>query len=213
MKDEIWRDIAGYEGIYQISNLGRICSLDRPVSIKNGKFRIVKGKIKETPKPNGVTGYVCVSLYNKNKCKSTVVHRLVAFAFQDVCGKYFEGAEVDHINTIRHDNRAENLRWCTRIENHMNPITYEREKENIKKAVEAKKGKPAWNKGIKMPQLSGENHSRSRAIKQIDKEGNIIKIWVNTSFAAYSLNTSRTNITNCLSGRSSSAAGFKWEYA
>ena len=209
---EIWRSIQGYEGLYEVSNLGRIRSLDRYVRHAKGGKKIVRGSIKKLPPPNPHTGYILVSLYKDCRSWTTSVHRLVAFAFQDICGKYFDGAVVDHIDTVRHNNRAENLRWCTISENHLNPITYEREKINIQKAIDATRGKPAWNRGMKLPNMSGKNHKRSKPIKQIDKSGNIVKIWDNTQLAAKHLGVSSSKICNCLKGRSKTSAGHKWEY-
>ena len=94
-------------------------------------------------------------VYSKNKkkfvgCKQkngyvqvngVYVHRLVALAFPEICGEYSDGLEVDHINTIKDDNRAENLRWVTRSQNRCNPITYERFKSKVT-------GRTPWNKGI-----------------------------------------------------------------
>ena len=107
---EIWKDIKGYEGLYQVSSLGRVKSL------KNGEYKIMK-----TAKD--ACGYPHLTLLNK----SHRVHRLVAEAFipnpdNKPC--------VDHINTIRDDNRVENLRWCSHRENCNNQTS----KTNYQKA-------------------------------------------------------------------------------
>ena len=209
---EIWRPIKGYEGLYEVSNLGRIRSLSRYVNHPKGGKRLVEGQIKVLPRPHKKTGYILASLYKDGKGVTIAVHRLVAFAFPDICGEYFDGAVVDHIDTIRHNNKAENLRWCTISENHLNPITFEREKKNIQKANAAKAGKPAWNNGKLIPQNSGENHWHSKPIKQIDKAGNIVRNWINIRTAALSLGITPSCLYNCLTGRSRSAAGYRWEY-
>ena len=74
---EIWKDIKGYEGIYQVSNLGRIKSLERFIKGKKNKY--VKQKIKK--QSISKTGYYVVSLWYKNKGKVLKVHRLIAQAF------------------------------------------------------------------------------------------------------------------------------------
>ncbi len=209
---EIWRGIKGFEDLYEVSNLGRIRSLDRYVKHSKGGLRLIKGSIKQLPPPNFKTGYVLTSLYKDGKSHSFSVHRLVAFAFPEICGEYFDGATVDHIDTVRNNNCANNLRWCTVSENHLNPITYEREKANIQKAVAARKGKPAWNKGIELPNLTGENHWHSRKIKQLDKNRNLVSVWANTRIAAQHLGILSSSIYNCLTGRSKTAGGFIWEY-
>ena len=80
----------------------------------------------------GSKGYVKVRLYGGSHSDyiNIGVHRLVALEFQDICGEYKDGLQVDHINTIRDDNRAENLRWVTPTENRLNPITNERFKKS-----------------------------------------------------------------------------------
>jgi len=98
---EEFRDIQGYEGLYQISNLGRIKSL------KFKKEKILKC-IEEKDK------YLIINLYNK-KQKMHKVHRLVLLSFKPE--EYFEGAVCNHKNSIRCDNRLDNLEWCTPKEN------------------------------------------------------------------------------------------------
>ena len=110
IEEEIWRSIEGYEGLYEVSNLGRVRSLDRYGNTGYG-IRLYKGKILSQEKDRG--GYLNVVL--SKKCIKTTfkVHRLVARAFPDICGEYKKGLVVDHINTVRTDNRAINLKWCT----------------------------------------------------------------------------------------------------
>lgn len=110
MKDEIWKDIHGYEGSYQVSNLGRIRSLDRLVN-KNG-LKLSRGKIM-TPTDNG-TGYCIVGLRMKGVRKNRYVHRLVAEHF---LLDWDETKEIDHINYDKKDNSVGNLRVVTREEN------------------------------------------------------------------------------------------------
>ena len=104
---EEWRDIEGYEGLYQVSNLGRVRSLR---SNKIMKLMIWHG-------------YAYVNFTINNVVNHKSVHRLVAETFipnpqNKPC--------VDHINTIKNDNRVENLRWVTQGENNANPITADR---------------------------------------------------------------------------------------
>lgn len=111
--DEIWKDISGYEGLYQISNFGRVKSLPR-VRIGNGTPYLTKEKI--LGKGIGATrGYCRVTLCKEpNNQKMFYIHRLVAMAFVSK----IEGKDVvNHINGIRTDNRAENLEWTTIEEN------------------------------------------------------------------------------------------------
>ncbi len=98
---EIWKDIEGYNGAYQVSNLGRVKSFRR------SKPRILLGS------PNG-EGYIYITFRVDSNRKDLRIHRLVAKAF---CNGYKEGLQVDHINGIKADNRAINLRWVTNRQN------------------------------------------------------------------------------------------------
>lgn len=104
---EEWRPVKGYEGLYEVSSFGRVRRLDGHDS--RGHF--IKGRVlKERRTTNG---YVQVQLSN-GKSKEYRVHRLVATAFHERPeGK----TEVNHINEIKTDNRAENLEWVTKTEN------------------------------------------------------------------------------------------------
>jgi hypothetical protein len=107
--NEVWKDIAGYEGIYQVSNLGRVRSLDRyyvKPHPRNGvpTMYFKKGQVIKTFK--GRNGYIGTVLKYQRKQKNFMVHRLVAMAF--VQG-YFEGADVNHKDCNRQNNRADNL--------------------------------------------------------------------------------------------------------
>ena len=112
MKNEIWRDIAGYEGWYQVSNMGRVRSVDRTVYFKNGKgSRTYKGQILKLKYHNG---YQMVNLLRNKELFVAYVHKLVLEAFVPrVEGKTW----CNHKNGIKSDNRAENLEWCTPSEN------------------------------------------------------------------------------------------------
>lgn len=97
---EIWNDISGYNGLYQISTLGRVRSL------KNKKAKILSQAFKD--------GYKVISLYRNGNGRMFRVHRLVALSFIDNPKRK---PCIDHINGMRDDNRVENLRWCTKKEN------------------------------------------------------------------------------------------------
>ena len=103
---EIWRDIKGYEGLYQVSNYGRVKSLERYVKYPNGNGRLIKSKLLKL-NPNE-DGYLQVCLCKDETEKHFLVHRLVAEAF---IPNPENKPEIDHINRIRTDNRFCNLKW------------------------------------------------------------------------------------------------------
>ena len=111
---EEFRDIKGYEGIYQVSNLGRVKTLSRDIKCRGG-FRTIKEKILKTT--TGKKGYLQISL-SKIECKRKTIsiHQLVAIAFLNHVPDGHR-VVVDHINNARTDNRVKNLQLITNREN------------------------------------------------------------------------------------------------
>lgn len=109
---EQWRPVVGFEGYYEVSDQGRVRSLDRVVVEKGGMRRMRPGRIM---KPVArATGHLCINLMVKGKIQCFRVHRLVLEAFGGPCP---EGMECRHLNGNPQDNRPENLAWGTRREN------------------------------------------------------------------------------------------------
>lgn len=110
---EEWRAVVGYEGCYEVSNLGRVRTVERTVETYNGGEMFVAG-IAKKQRMTG-KGYAVVSLQHGKRKQTKRVHRLVARAFiPNPDGKQ----EVNHINGVKHDNRVANLEWCTSSENY-----------------------------------------------------------------------------------------------
>ena len=137
MEGEVWKDIEGYEGIYQVSNMGRVKSLDRTIKRINNRSDYAKMKGRVLAQFKDTKGYLTTNLCKDGKQSHPPIHRLVAKAFVD---NIENKKTVDHINTIITDNRAENLRWFTYKEQvTLNEITRERHKkvviENGRKSI------------------------------------------------------------------------------
>ena len=116
MEREEWRPVAGYEGFYEVSNLGNVRSKDRtrPVKTRHGGYAMRRDRgTNITPTGNGY-GYLIVGLRDSAGRKHRYVHRLVAEAF---CYKPADAECVNHINHDRADNRAVNLEWLSQKEN------------------------------------------------------------------------------------------------
>lgn len=109
MNTEIWKDIVGYEGYYQVSNIGRVKSLFR-------YKKVLKGNVT-------TWGYLQVNFRKNGKSRYYSIHRLVAQAFIPNIKQF---PCVDHIDGDKSNNHVENLRWCTQKDNLRNPITLER---------------------------------------------------------------------------------------
>lgn len=124
-EDEIWRAVKGYEGLYEVSNLGRVRSLDR---ISKGRRR--KGRILR----HYVTGseYFQVCLSKEGESKNIAVHRLVATAFVPNPEKK---ETVNHINEDKRDNRSCNLQWLTLEENLHFGTRAERQRKTLTKNI------------------------------------------------------------------------------
>jgi len=100
-EEEVWRDIAGFEGKYQISNLGRVKSILKTMT------KIRKPRIHSS-------GYWCLNLTVNYKWKSVTIHRLIAIAFIPNPNNY---RTVNHIDGNKQNNDISNLEWCTQKEN------------------------------------------------------------------------------------------------
>lgn len=126
--EEVWKDIPGFEGAYQVSDLGRVRSLDRSYSQRNRWGLATNGrrKGKVLSPARGTNGYIS---YQLGSGVRRLAHRLVATAF---LGPPSPGEEVNHRNGIRDDNRLENLEWVTRGDNHRHSYAKLNRKQHAK---------------------------------------------------------------------------------
>ena len=109
---EIWKDILGFEGLYQISNYGNVKSCKRLVNGKYGSQRVVNERLLSLGKDRD--GYLMAILCQEGIKKTVKIHRLVANAFIDM----IEGKNlVNHIDSIKSNNLVSNLEWVSSLEN------------------------------------------------------------------------------------------------
>ena len=189
---EVWRDCVGYEGLYQVSNLGNVISLNYN---HTGKPQILKQKIYG----NGA-GYYYVGLSKNGKVKMHRVHRLVAEAFIPNPDNL---PQVNHIDENHFNNRIENLEWCDCKYN----SNYGSRGKRISETKKNKYGFiPSWEK-----ELIREEKKKKKYIKQLDIDGNIIKIWDSPLSASKALNIDISSICKCLKHQYKTAGGFIWE--
>ena len=159
LEKEIWKDIPNYEGIYQVSNIGRVKSLKRPHGLKE---KILKPQMLNN-------GYYRVHLHKQSIRKNYYIHRLVFEAFN---GQIPENMQVNHINEIKTDNRLSNLNLMTCKEN----INFGTRNERVaKKQTNGKKSKT-----VLQFDLNDNLVKEYPSTKQVERElgfdqGNIVK--------------------------------------
>lgn len=188
---EVWKDIEGYEGIYKVSNLGRIKSYDRTISlIRLGTTvkRHVKGSLKKASISNN--GYLQISLFKEDKKKDFLVHRLVASAF---IPNTYSKRTVNHIDGDKLNNYSSNLEWATYSENH-------------------KHAYDDLNKKAYMTGRTNELNHNSKGVVMRDELGNELNRFPSISEAERSTGILNSSIVACLKGRNKTAGGYKWNY-
>lgn len=184
---EIWKDIRGYEGLYQVSNMGNVKSLERMVDRRGFPFSIKERILK---KSISAKGYLVVNLIRDKKAKLCLVHRLVAITFiPNPDGKLF----VDHINCNKFDCKVSNLRWVTAKENSNNPITYKRLADFARS--NRKRG--------------GEN-KLSKKVFRFNLRKKLIKVYPSTLEASIDVGVNRHKIQSCIYGSQMICANSLW---
>ncbi len=181
---EIWKDIKGYEGLYQVSTLGRVRSFDRYVKNRMSNKNIKRGKVL-TPCTNR-NGYKQLNLIINTKKKPKTIHRLVAETF---ISNPENKPCVNHIDGNKKNNNVKNLEWVTYSENTIH----------------------ALKKGLKIP-LKGMNHYK-RPINQFTLDGKFVKRWESIKQVQEEWHLKSTSISACCRGKIKTSLGYKWEYA
>lgn len=182
--EETFKDVIGYEGFYQISNLGRLKSLERFIKGRNNGKRlkpesIIKNKLDSK-------GYYHYELSKLGKKKDLRLHRLIAEVFipNPELKPY-----INHKNGIKTDNSILNLEWVTQSENTQH----------------------AYDTGLMVGQ-KGKDHSSSKKIYQYDKCGNLISSFDGMRDAGRETGIEPSSIGKCAQGLRPSAGGYVWKY-
>lgn len=186
---EVWKDIDGYEGYYQVSNLGSVKSLERYVNIGNGG----RLKVKERILASGLDkrGYPIVSLFKNNHGEIKTIHRLVASAF---IPNEQNKPTVNHKDEIKTNNTVENLEWATQKEN-TNYGT------GIERSIASRKANP----------LAGAK--RWKRVDQYDLYGRLVKSWPSVKSAATHYGIDGSMISRCCRGVTKRAINYIWKYS
>lgn len=188
---EVWKDIFGYEGLYQVSNLGNVRSLNW------GNRHIVRNLYLK-PHRNG---YFQVELSKDGSKKMFTVHRLVAIHFVE---GYADGLVVNHINENKQDNRSENLEWCTISQNARHSLNLH--PERISKLKEVQK------ESRYHPQKGAPIKCRER-IEQITRDNVFVREWESAISIRRELGYNEWSIKECCKGNRHTAYGYKWRFA
>ena len=227
---EIWKPIAGFEGLYEISSLGRVKNVPHWVTRdyirNNGEHIIDRLFIKEkilNPKrkyphskrtKGGEQCYLGHALRKGGKYFNKLLHRLIAEAFipnpdNKPC--------IDHINGDALDNRIENLRWCTYKENNNNPITKERKAVS---SIGVNKGrkhteefKLMMSEKFKGRKIKKEwvQHSFKRVF-QYTTSGEFVAEYESMKEASKKVGISSGQLTDCCKGKHKTGKGYVWSY-
>jgi len=180
---EVWKDIKGYEGLYQVSNLGRVKSLERTLTRKNGRRQTIQERILKPLIRRD--GYLQVVFYNSNgKSERIYIHRLI-------CKAFHENPEnkpcVNHIDENKTNNSASNLEWCTYAENINHGTRNRRAGKAIAKAL-------------------------SKPVGQYTRDGKLIKVWQSAHEVQRQLGFYQGNISRAVLGKTKTAYGYVWKY-
>lgn len=184
MENEIWKDIKGFEGRYQISNLGNVKSLNY------GNHGYAKNLV---PKINN-QGYKWVELVSAKGKKCFLIHRLVAKAFID---NPFNYPIINHKDENPLNCKIDNLEWCTVAYNNK----YSRDRHFKEKPKKENDYKRKYKKYTFIK------------INQVDLSGGFIKQWKNLAEIRREKNYHSTSIKECCEGKRKTAYGYKWEFA
>lgn len=186
MDGEVWKDIPGYEGYYQVSNMGRVKSFNYR---NTKKTSILKQSINQD-------GYLRLTLKKDYKSKGFLVHRLVGFAF---IPNPENKETINHKNEIKTDNRVENLEWMTRAENN----NYGTHNERVHKKCR--------EKNVYLIGALASKEVRKRNILQFDLRHNFIREYdCIEDVKKYKFDPA--HVCKCAQGQRKTHGGYIWKY-
>ena len=194
---EFWKPVVGYEGLYEVSNLGRVKSLSYNHS----------GKEKNLKTWNDRLGYCRVQLNKDGKRKSCLIHRLVYEAF---IGMIPKSKEIDHIDRIRDNNSVSNLRVVSHKENMNNPNTRKVHVDATRKMLKKRHEEdPEFTKMLTEASVK----ACSKPVLQLDMNtGEMIKKWDSAAEAHRQTGVNFSHISACCRGKRKTAGGSRWVF-
>lgn len=192
--EEIWRNVKDFEGLYQVSNLGRVRSLDHYVN-SNGGVRLVKGVLIKPKIDSG--GYMRVTLHKNDTHKNYQLHRLVGMTFPDLIewtecakGKPFNKLQINHKDENPSNNNINNLQWCVVEDNLIYGTRLDRIKEKL------------------------INGKKSKSVSQYTIDGQFVAEYPSIAEAYRQTHILSSYICKCLKGydKFETAGGYIWKY-
>lgn len=200
MEQEIWKPVNGFEGLYEVSSLGRIKMLSHYARrAANSKVLLKERIVKEWETQKG---YLCVDLFRDGKVCHKKVHRLVAIAFVE---NPDNKPHIDHIDTNKKNNSVNNLRWVTPLENKNNLLTrrlHSRIQSNPEVIEKCMLGRE---------RIGGK--TRRIAVEQYGADGVFIAKYNSMAEAEKITGVKSNRISTACAGKISAAGGYQWKYA
>ena len=185
---EEWRNVPGFEGRYQID-----------ISTKEGKCRSLSyrghiGIIRELSNNINVNGRITWNLYKNGTPKNMQAAYWIALTYPElVQNEYFEGAEIDHIDTDPLNNHPSNLRWATSKEQQNNPLTKHHHR-------------------VSAVGIHNLNNANSKKVVQTTVDSEFIASFLSMADAERKTGINKKNICSCCQGKRNLAGGYKWSY-
>ena len=198
---EIWKDVVGYEGLYQVSNLGRIKSLPKLCINGNGGKYYTKEKILKPQYGSNGRTYTHVCLRKDGKTHIKEIHRIVAIAF---IPNPLNLPQVNHRDENPSNNTVSNLEWCDGFYNH----NYGTIKERTRQTKERNKSD---ENGL-VTRIKNSAFCAPKEVIQMDDNGNVLNSFVSAADAYRQTGISARNIRRCCNGKFVHYNGFRWKF-